>query len=852
MPSPLHTAQYHQLYHCSCATMEPPRRRNRSTVVCTFCKRRKIRCDKNVPCSSCVAHGNNSCEYEIPPPPPSRGTGLVNVSKLLNGVVAMAGNGIEFSGSVSPMQSEILSLRSKVEMLERTLQKTHQKLQHTPLWKYRTEEFMQAALCLNPCGHDSEFVSLQDSYVSFETMGSTTLRNYGPLSWVAMVKSDPALEPVIEYRRAEVHRNQNKRDGEPQGTVFAIEATRDAIVNEELDFMPLSQRARKTRFEKDKLAAYNRLARDLGFVVCTTDLLQESDLLEKIRLLIPEERAMWTYIRLFFSKVYPFFPFLDQDTFESMVRRLVVSQPGSAPQLKVEKQMDLIYLAQLLLVLRFGYLTLFPAIMSDRIQLDKEREYLLDNPIAMESIEVAKLCLQLFNFFRTCNLAVFQLLLLIKVYYTHGPEYGESPEDSNTQAFTSLLIKMGMSLGLHREPENLKVANGDKKLNNLRRKLWYCLLCLDYEGCITNGLPISLQKNHYDTETPHFMPGLENVRDPDLERVLTIHFFQINNCYELTSPVLEQLTAIRLPVALRAFCADLSSWEHKYFKTATVVLKYIEGPLTVENVYNSIEHMQLSQLFASSLYYLYIYYNKTGNIDISYFYLKKIVIGTIKNMTTIASRFMKYGDVWFSNTSHVVFVSVFLNLVQRGVVILHGISMRVRFSTLKCEKLPDHLIRLKVDAEYARYYHALKGLFDNAEACFGILMTCTNKLGRRYCTSWRCSKAHEILYHARRGEDYFVNYCKDVDGYLKLDTDMILDLSNVLGEIMAENGVAPEGDSRNGHTPAYVQNGGLLTNQQEDISEFLSIFWLQMHQMKGHADESVVEPFDVPFFDTFH
>lgn len=38
-------------------------KKKRPIKVCNFCRKRKIRCDKNSPCSSCVKFGNEKCEY---------------------------------------------------------------------------------------------------------------------------------------------------------------------------------------------------------------------------------------------------------------------------------------------------------------------------------------------------------------------------------------------------------------------------------------------------------------------------------------------------------------------------------------------------------------------------------------------------------------------------------------------------------------------------------------------------------------------------------------------------------------------------------------------------------------------
>ncbi|KAF1971098.1 hypothetical protein BU23DRAFT_537332 [Bimuria novae-zelandiae CBS 107.79] len=48
------------------------RRRRRPAVSCTLCRKRKIKCNLETPCSNCVRSRNHACEYEYPPVLPHR------------------------------------------------------------------------------------------------------------------------------------------------------------------------------------------------------------------------------------------------------------------------------------------------------------------------------------------------------------------------------------------------------------------------------------------------------------------------------------------------------------------------------------------------------------------------------------------------------------------------------------------------------------------------------------------------------------------------------------------------------------------------------------------------------------
>lgn len=757
--------------------------------------------------------------------------------------------------ATDPMEMELVALRGKVEFLEKSLLNRQPKEVTTHIWEFGVHDYIQKALGLNPCAHESEFVSFQDSYVSFERMGGTSLRNYGPLSWVALIKSEPAVAPIIEYKRNAIIKAQKTRGPDTVIDLFATSSTADALVNEELEFKSLKVGSRESRPLHEKLAEFNAQARNLGFTVCSTDLLQVPELVDKIRILIPQEKAMWKYIEIFFTRTYAFLPLLDQEVFEGNVRRLVkFSKSNSNPQLQVEKQMDLVHLAHLLLVLRFGYLELFPSILesSSITPKDEDREFLLDNPVAIEAPDVAELCLHLFNYIRTCNLPVLQLLLFLKVYHLYGPENGNTPEDTNSQALPSFLLKMGMSLGLHREPENLKTANKDKRSNNLRRKIWYCLLFLDYEGSITNGLPVSIQKNSFDTELPHYERGSENVRDENAEKVLAAQYYQINSCFELTGPILEQISSVRIPIALRNLCGDLSTWEHKYFKNMTLPLNSANQPLTVTEIYNSVVFFNMASIYVTTLYHMFLHYIKTGNTELAYFYLKKLLVAAIQPAVVYSKRFTELSDTWFAENSHVVFVPAFQNFSHRAAVVLQAILVRARFSILKCETLKDHSFNLANDTDYVQQYQTLKSIFDKSTKCLLIIVESIIKLSSRYCYSWRCSRAQENLKLARNGEDYYLNYCRGKEAYLSLTTEMKQDLDLTFSDILDEVKGKTRGDrGRSTHSLAEsdstVEDINLIHEGMNFSTDYANLFWLQMNNMKGQPEE-LMDPIEVSFF----
>ncbi|KAF2114254.1 hypothetical protein BDV96DRAFT_577850 [Lophiotrema nucula] len=121
----------------------PERRRRRPAVSCSLCRRRKIRCSRENPCSNCVKSGNEDCDYEsigppkaieqrpLPelsarptPPSPSSISAAWSGSKHPPSSVASSVTDPFASSSATSSAWEAESLKSRIRQLEQQLSKT--------------------------------------------------------------------------------------------------------------------------------------------------------------------------------------------------------------------------------------------------------------------------------------------------------------------------------------------------------------------------------------------------------------------------------------------------------------------------------------------------------------------------------------------------------------------------------------------------------------------------------------------------------------------------------------------------------------------------------------------------------
>ncbi|PWY93415.1 hypothetical protein BO94DRAFT_486478 [Aspergillus sclerotioniger CBS 115572] len=135
---------------------EPPRQRRRPAVSCSLCRSRKIRCDRQLPCSNCVRTRNESCVYASQASPvqrirPGQATDVLNqqpqahtihLDRVPNAHQPPAYhnhqsdflvNSPSIISTVSNHSAEVEALKSKIKQLEEQLSRATQPHTHSPL-----------------------------------------------------------------------------------------------------------------------------------------------------------------------------------------------------------------------------------------------------------------------------------------------------------------------------------------------------------------------------------------------------------------------------------------------------------------------------------------------------------------------------------------------------------------------------------------------------------------------------------------------------------------------------------------------------------------------------------------------
>lgn len=235
----------------------------------------------------------------------------------------------------------------------------------------------------------------------------------------------------------------------------------------------------------------------LGLTFCGLDIDQETKLTSKIKLVLPDRSAFQLLVDRFFKKLYFFFPLIDEMSFRVDMETIIIYDfEGHVSSIAFRRKDDFAFLATMLIILRLSYLSLFDKIVSRNEQsinsIDpssklQDIKFLFLNPIHIDVISVAEICIKEFDLTRSQSLGVLQAIIFLEIYRDHSPEIGIGTIGSNSQMNHRMIILMAYSLKLNREADNHCEEMAEKKIKNLKRKIWRFLSTSDIFDSIIYG-----------------------------------------------------------------------------------------------------------------------------------------------------------------------------------------------------------------------------------------------------------------------------------------------------------------------------------------------------------------------------
>ncbi len=228
----------------------------------------------------------------------------------------------------------------------------------------------------------------------------------------------------------------------------------------------------------------------------------ETEALYYLNLLLPPARVIWIHVSNYFSSpLNALYPFSTEDWFTDILAGLIgpPSESEDPPVLKVVKKLDFSKIAILFVIMRLSYL-MYP---SDLEHCSTEEEkYVVSHEIGPVYIEVANLCIRMFNLFRRGVLPVLHCLLLLRVYRRYAPEEGDIADGADSSNFTGLLVQIAESLGMNTDAEkSYQLTNFEIYLHSWR-KAWYTIYFLDISEAMNMGNCFAIDTDQFNTKLP--------------------------------------------------------------------------------------------------------------------------------------------------------------------------------------------------------------------------------------------------------------------------------------------------------------------------------------------------------------
>lgn len=482
--------------------MEFNRRRSRRILLCISCHLKKRKCDRNLPCDTCIRNGlRDSCNYEFIP------TALETASRVER------------------------ELRKKIESLElklHILESTNESSTDTDLSpSLITSSDTRVALTTVDKGDKYSFRRAlnTNSHGEYKIFPIRSLM--APLS---MVTGDPIVPLMWAFFQVLQHNQLSTSDLFVKNKILAKEKV-NALNRHLIEYYGESYISRLGPDPKrdDILAvrkSISRFGHSFGIAYSTKLEFTLVSLIDKVKCCLPPYHTTLEMVSLFFSRRCPGYFEVPKERFEASVRRILrPTDPEGLIQIFVSGKEDYAVLSMLLLMLRLVYLSLL-----DPFAKFAEGIALPEPMIHMDSVDVAQELLSELDITGFSNMEHLQALLLMFRYRMVAPEYDCYTRSFDATASFSLVSILAKALNLNEDPDNWLpwVPQGKKEAGESQflRRMAMSMIILNVHVSTIYGPPFLLHVAEFVSNTPHNIPD----SDADID--------SINKLYTRFSPII--------------------------------------------------------------------------------------------------------------------------------------------------------------------------------------------------------------------------------------------------------------------------------------------------------------------------
>lgn len=648
--------------------------RNRPSKICLFCRKRKKKCTREIPCQECL-RANVKCEYPN-----------LNISKKTKSQESQN----SLNGTVIDIYQNKLSNRR---------------------------------LTNNETMHNIPKFNIYKKYSSINIRQSRQI-NYGPFSWISLMKSDPILSSLEQYVlsnffdlqevKSKSFLDKNHNEQLPQDLKNIVHPEEEeSQANKEL--IPNIENFSLTEFTRELANA------------------------------LPLFEMTWDLINIFFKSIYPILPIIDESLFKNNIQRILVRQEeidGTKWKINITKNTDITVIGILLIVMRISFSFQYEGspLQCFKGVIDGKTPRWIHEVEVLKSyrhILLAKKCISHFSISRKSSIEVLQLLMVYKFYHKYSPEKSDGVDECDSELTLASMIQLAISLGVNREPTLVPNFKDDEKFCHLIRKLWYILVIWDiHETCVSGGFFI-IDSSHYDVEFPRLSNEATNSLDINLEKssvdILGLLYLQV---FPLKH-ILISLIDIRIKSSVEEILVLISEIESSHLYSPLKINSEIDKLDNVSDVklirsVKTMIYFEIKSCLMCINYLLFLHCEEAKSERMCHFFMKKTL--SIITFDLIVG----FYSILFSNRliDYFVIPSVECSIQKVNVILL---SFIIRAKYLGSENNP-------AEDEYKNNMRGLR-FFNSLQACSSLCISLGSLLSSWYCYSLQIVKAHKYLYN---------------------------------------------------------------------------------------------------------
>lgn len=755
-------------------------------------------------------NGNHFPPVQVQNTGPDTNFGQLNLRELFHSLAPL---------TKSVVYSELEALKNKVHQLEATLAPKQIHPPHAPLPPMNVSRGMPSMnaspgmlpgfsneepakfgvglansptfIGINPYNQEKphELVDLYGGYTPIYVRDQSRQINYGPFAWLSFMRKDKALTILWNYMRDKKHlvvvtplvpdeptkaRNNSARNLPIED--YEVEFRKKALDRDgDNDVAPFRQQGSTNNEMRIQM---NKNALLLGLTFFEGEVDQKLQLLEKITMMLPTKKSVWLLISRFFKSIYPFIPLIDEDWFRHEIQCLLgpeVYADEKFEEIRMGKRLDLATLGILLIILRLSYLSSFS---NNKLDNEKaletqgndlnlaEMKYILTNPITLDVINLAQLCLDQFDIYRRTNITVLQCAVMMRIYHMFAPEDGDGSDGGESHVFNAVCLQTAYCMGLNREPNNFDDVCNDEKVNNLSRKLWYFLKMMDMNLGHQYGLPLLVDDNYNDVSVPFYTPGNSNVYDANMERAVCHGLSAAEITFKDVRHILQRSLSIKDRLKMSELTELLTKFECNLQERYGTLTDYSKTPATqIEfpfiKVLKCKAYMNFKSFTMSMFFHFFLNYEKSGETDLSFFYLRKYFA------LSCGEFIPEYLDLVRNNRRNFDANSTIPDLILTPSLefIIHktnqlnfSILIRVNCAIAQMKANVElHSSNLLMSFEYKLRFARLTKLSKMMEKFIKYGNSCLSRLSSRYYYAWRIYKAHSYIVNLLTTDEFYAH-----------------------------------------------------------------------------------------------